>query len=1105
MKLHRSNRLEALADVLAGLVSSPAGDVLAPEHLVVQSKGMAQWVSLALGERLGVAAWLRVHRPRELVERVFRDVLGEEGLRLDAWSRSRIAWALMELLPTLWDGPEFAPLAAYLAQGGEGRRLQLARRIAYVFDQYAVYRPELVLGWQAGEGEGWQPPLWRALVEHLGGDHVAGVARRYERVVLGGEPARRPPARLCLFGISTLPPLYVHVLVGLTRWTEVHVLQLTPSREYWADIRNQHEILRLLRDRDPSFGEEAERLMHLDRGNPLLAAMGRVGREFQAVLLDATEYEEDDNDRFVEPGEQSLLRQLQADLLALRYRGKGEVERGVVQVSDGSVQVHGCHSPMREVEVLRDRLLDLLEADPDLEPRDILVMTPDITVHGPMVEAVFSGEADDPLRLPFTVVDQPLVSGNDVARAVLALLGLVGSRVAVSAVLDLLALAPVRERYGVLEEELPLVRRLIGEAGVRWGWDAADRVAVGQPDDGQNTWLFGLDRLLLGYTMGGEQLVQGRLPLDEVEGGAAELLGRVLGFVRALFRQLTELKAPRSVQAWSADLLAVVDDLLGERPEAFEAAQTLRDRVVAMADDAAAARWTGEVPLEAIRALLTEELAEERRPGGFLKAGVTVCELLPMRAIPFKVVCLLGMSDGVFPRADVRIGFDLIAQHPRGGDRSRRDDDRYMFLEAVLSARDTLLISYVSNSSKDNAELPPSVVVSELLDALDEGFELAEVVDGRETVRSHVLHHHPLQPFGEAYVDPNSRLFTFDREAAGGAAAWIAGPAGEPPFLEQPVGPPPVEVEEVALESLLRFWDDPVAWFHRRRLGIDVMSEAVALDDREPHAPDGLAVWQLCERALRLRMAGRSPEATRAVLRAEGGLPLGALAAPTLRKVEERVEAVLGAAASALMLPQRDPVGVSVPLGPVRLVGRVARLYGPAQVEVTTTNAKNRPGQVRLRLWIRHLAARAGAEGVERAELYARSGEQVEVVRYDEAVGAADARAHLERLVALYRLGQQEPLRFHPDAAHAWGLASEEAREEKAGKVFAGQFSGATGFGAEAKVEPAARERAAVWRRLLGGVEATMQEASPFGGAAPSFAELVELVLRPALDAEVGR
>jgi exodeoxyribonuclease V gamma subunit len=1097
MQLYRSNRLEALADVLAGIIATPAGDVLDPERLVVQSKGMAQWVRLALADRLGVSARTEVHRPRELVERVFREVLGDDGLRLDAWSRQRIGWALMELLPHLLHEPTFMPLADYLAQGDEARRLQLARRIAYVFDQYAVYRPDVVLGWQAGQGEGWQPPLWRALVEHMGGDHIAGLARRYEQVVERGEPAIRPPLRLCLFGITTLPPLFVQVLAALGRWTEVHVLQLSPSREYWADIRNQHEILRLLRDRDPSFGEEAERLMHLDRGNPLLAAMGRVGREFQAVLLDAAEYHEGDEDAFEEPGEGSLLHQIQSDLLALRYRGKEEVPRGVISPGDRSVQVHGCHSPMREVEVLRDRLLDLLEADPDLEPRDILVMTPDITVHGPLVEAVFSGEHDDPLRLPFSVVDQPLVSGNDVAKAVLALLSLVGSRVKVSAVLDLLALQPVRERYAIAEEELPLVRRLVGEAGIRWGWDEADRVAVGQPADGQNTWLFGLDRLLLGYAVGGDRPIVGRVPLDEVDGGAAELLGRVLAFVRSLFNHLGALAAPRTVAAWSEDLLAVVDDLLGERPEAFEAAQTLRDQVVAMADDARIAGWHGEVPLAAVRSVLTEELADERRPGGFLKAGITVCELLPMRAVPFKVVCLLGMSDGVFPRPDVRIGFDLMAQHPRAGDRSRRDDDRYMFLEAVLSARDALLITWLSRSVKDNAELPPSVVVSELLDALDEGYQMAEAVDGRDTVRSHVLHQHPLQPFGEAYVDPNSRLFTFDREAAGGAAVWIAGQSGEAPFFTEPVGAPTEPVTELSLESLVRFWEDPVAWFYRRRLGIDPSEEALILDDREPHTPDGLAEWQLCERALGLRVEGLDQEATRQVLRGEGLLPLGRLAEPTLRKVEGRVEAIFAAAAPALAEPARDPVSVALQFGEVRLVGRLGQLYGPARVQLTSTNLGGKGGRLRVRLWIRHLALRAVIGDVERSELYARDGDGVGRVAFDASVGQAEARARLERLVQLYLLGQEEPLRFEPEAAVAWLRPGRKSPEDAARSKLFARFS--------PDAEHSDRrdgEVAQLWRRLLRGLDGVLEEASPFDGRGPTFAALADEVLGAAVGSE---
>ncbi|MGH7291879.1 MAG: exodeoxyribonuclease V subunit gamma, partial [Myxococcota bacterium] len=373
-------------------------------------------------------------------------------------------------------------------------------------------------------------------------------------------------------------------------------------------------------------------------------------------------------------------------------------------------------------------------------------------------------------RIPNRFADRPVRADNEVAEAFTALLGLLRGRLTAAEVLDVLRRDPVRARFGIAGDDLELVRRWITETGVCWGIDADHRAAHDQPAADQNTWRFGLDRLLLGYAMPGDGLVQfgDALPYDDLEGGEAVLLGRLADFCDALFTAQATLAAPRSPAGWRDELGRLLERLVARSPATAHQHELIRAGLATLAARAEAAGFAELLRLETVQAQLDDELQRGATAHGFLSGGVTICELLPMRSIPFKLVCLLGMNDDAFPRQGRPLGFDRIAAQPRPGDRSVRDDDRYLFLEALLAARQQLVISYVGQRITDNQPLPPSVVVQELLDTIERTF----VAPDGQTVAARIVVTHPLQPFSPRYFrGAEDRLFSYSNAYRAGAAA----------------------------------------------------------------------------------------------------------------------------------------------------------------------------------------------------------------------------------------------------------------------------------------------------------------------------------------------
>lgn len=1004
MNLYRSNRVELLLDPLAKVLSSPATDLVAPQRVVVNSKGMERWLSMQLAQRLGVCANLDFPFPFRVVHEAFQAALGPRARRLDAWTQEPLSWALLATLPPLLQEPGFLPLRRYV--GDDGLKLQqLCRRIASIFDRYILYRHDLIRRWEQGVDSHWQAVLWRALAERIPHPHLGQLERPFFDRMQGGHEVTGLPASLSVFGVSTLPPLVLRVLGVMARRTQVNLFLLCPSDQYWADLHSRKRADFLER----AFGGPAEEL-HVDVGHPLLGSLGRLGQDFQQVLEDNVAYAEPEPELFVRPLGSTMLQTLQRDILELR--DPAEEEPLPVDPLDRSISVHSCHGAIRQVEVLQDQLLDLFERLPDLQPRDIVVMMPDVETWSPLVHAVFDRSSDDDRAIPYRVADRSLRRDNPVAEALLAILALANARMSASEVLDLLGHDPVRERFGVLPTELEDLGEWVRQAGVRWGIDAAHRKRWGQPEaQGLNTWRFGLDRLLLGLALPGRdrELWRGVLPYDEIEGQATRLLGSLVDFCETLFEALERLHRPRTPAEWERELGRLMDRMLASTEDDAWQHLQVRTRLEEMVDHAAAAAFEDPLGVEQILAWLSD-LFDERVPAsGFLSGQLTFCAMVPMRTIPFRVICLLGMDEGAYPRRHTRMGFDLMQQSRRPGDRNPREDDRYLFLETLLSARDALVITFAGRSIQDNKERPPSVLVTELLDSLGERFG-----------GPGVLIEHPLQPFSARCYHPDSPLAvrSFDHSSLRGARRRQEPSEAPGPLFEGCLPPSSDEHRRLTVTDLITFLKAPVRHLLVRRLGIRLEQDESAVLDREPLVLDALQRWSVAAPLLALATDGDNAsdwlEKSYQSVQRRGVLPLGVPGQCTFQEIRSLVEVVAGvvSAEQENLGGVVDPMPVDLVLTDGRLSGTLnpLRERGILQATWSKVSAKHM-----LEAWVLHL--------VQSVVLGSRP--TVLIGRHPREPGALhcsfkpvpDAEHRLSLLVRMYWRGWEGPLPFFPRTA----------------------------------------------------------------------------------------
>jgi len=1033
LSLYHAPDLETLGELATALLAQPLADPFAPAQVVVPSQGMGRWLTLALARKQGIAMQLELQLPAAFVWALSRQVLGSLPEQ-SAFTPTTLTWRLYGWLCEPDNLAQAPRLRQYLDGGDERRRLALAAKIADTFDQYLLYRDDWLSAWERGEtrdlgpDEAWQALLWRELTKD-GHPHRARLLGDLLQRLHGDEPLAGLPERLLVFGISSLPPHHLRVLDGLARHIDVVVFALNPSREAWGEIRDIRELARQLPQPAGSARAAAEQPgvdravadqpssaddWYLDVGHPLLASLGKQGRDFFDALfgLGGQEFGLYSEDADLHDG--SLLQALQNDILRLRTRRPEE--RIALAEGDRSLEVHVAPSPLREVEILHDQLLARFAADPGLTPDQVVVLTPDIERYAPFIEAVFAARAPggraSGARIPYSLADRSLRAEVPLVEAFLELLGLPQSRFAAEEVLAWLERPAIARRAGIENEDLPLLRDWLREAGVRWGRDAEQRARLGLPDDPAFTWRQGLDRLLLGFAappqLAGAQapLLGAHWPLDALEGARGQLLGRLVEFVERLGRLADRLAAPRPLAAWADDLQALLDELFDER-EAGDTLLALSQACAALRTQAEASGLERPVELDLVRQQLTAALQQGGGASGFLTGAVTFCTMVPMRSLPFRLVCLLGLDDGVFPRRNPPAGFDLIARHPRRGDRARRLDDRYLLLETLLSARQALYLSYVGRDPRDNAELPPSVLLSEVLEAVDLTAQAG--ADGRKASQR-IRVEHPLQPFapGNFADDP----------CAGFAEHWYraaqrlaAAPQPPRPFASQ-LDEPDEAWLTLEPSQLLQCFRHPPRFLLEQRLGLRLPDAQQALASDEPFELE-LPAWNgLRHLAIEALERGWSEGDERRLACAAGWLPSGELGQALWGKLRGPVRAF----APRLFEMRPDavpaPLAVDVQLGGVRIHGWLdgvtpSGLFGWKL---------GRLGEWDLApFWLRHLLLNLSAtpDIARESLLLSPAG--------DWQLGPLEnAAALLEPWLAAYRSAIREPLPLLARSSHAF-------------------------------------------------------------------------------------
>ncbi len=1048
--VYPSNRLEYLASLLFALLREQAGSVLAPHRVIVESHGIRHWLQMKLAEEAGIAMNLQFQMPAGFVWDIARNLLKEPVPQVSTYGESILVWRIERILASdefMCQPAAERPTRYWRDDDGRGnprKRYQLAAKLASLFEQYIKYRDEWIGAWDAGnpalasDDEPWQRLIWQQLVseEFAGQPNVHPVYLQNQLTKQLAASRYALPPHVILFGLNTLPEPTLRFFAELSKQTQVHLFHLNPCVAYWGD---------LISDKAKTRTEQWQTWLTLDEHseatNPLLANLGQQGKRFFSRLQEVASAEIsafDVDDRPLHAEEPidrtpTVLQRVQQDILTLRNAIRPSKEAIAM---DESIVISSAHNTLREIQALHDYLLHCFNEDTTLTPGDILVMCPDIETYAPYVDAVFrrpwqAQEQGEPPRLPCSIADRVLLEEEPLVAAFLDLLALPDSRFEVSQILDYLRIPAIQQRFGLDVDSLETIEWWLRDAAVHWGLNAPHKQRLANLTDASDTytWQWGLERLLLGYAWGDQETVlAGRLTLPHVEGQAAGLLGNTFLLLEKLQFYTRELTQARTPSEWQHLLSGLLESLFCVTPEEQSSHHVIVTAIDQLASDTLLANFDAPVELAVVREWFSRQFSRPDTGNHFMTGQVTFCSMMPMRSIPFRIIAMLGLNNGEFPRQENPVSFDLLSQDTlMPGDRSRRSDDRYLFLETLISARERLYLSYLGRSSRNNEIRQPSLVLTELMTYLEQGY-------GWSPDRRYVVQQ-PLQPF-------SSDNFRGPRASFDARWARFAQPATliNNRFTLMPF---PLPEDPVNIDELIRFYDDPLKWLATTRLGVTLTDEGISYSDTEPFDLDTLQRYTLRQSLMAQISAGEEITPLVERIKASGHVPETPVTDSTIEELANEARVLLQAIQHCCPASQGiEQARLEVQVAGVTLYAEVSRLAG-AGGALLTRPAKVTPKD-ELRHWLYHLVVQAAAEQTQ----HTRTPEETHMLTYGKAFDKVrharycrqgDAAAQLRCLVEHWLAGANTPSVLH---IRANALAQPEDGQPGWQQAWAGAFEG---------------------------------------------------------------
>ena len=967
LQIYTSNRIEELAEIFCEKIKHKTtwNQV---STVIVQTNGLEKWLAKQAATKNRIFANYEFSNPDGFIGKIHQLA---ENYGNSYFSVENIKWKTFVYLNDSEFIENFPTVANYYLKD-DIKRIQLAGKVADLLEQYQVYRPTIIEAWNDDREldstlkdedfathEVWQKWLWRKLKSESNDrfDKLQLKQRLLDKLEIEEFQIslQKQFPHIQLFGIAVLSNYYWEIYHKLSSIIDVSIYVTAPSyTDDWylnTSIKQENELL----------GSCKELMANLHK---FLSVEG-----FQQ--------------RYVAPSDNHLLSIVQSDIYYNHNKGIREYD---TSKEDSSIRIVSSYTPVREVETLYNHLLHEFEKNPELKGGEVSVQLSNVDLYAPLIKAVFDNA---PKKIPYIISDQSFSSGDSLINAVEIFINLHHSNFKAESVLQLLDFKAVRQRFGI--EDVTLIREIIADANIRYGIEGNK-----EDDTYLFSWKHGLSKLILGYAIkGGASYTLNDtdlFPCDAIEGSEALNIFKIKAFAETIFQLHAHSQCEKTIVEWKDYLLNQVFDalfVLGDSYDEeidyiYKRLENLSSLTISMEE---------EISFQVFQEGLMSFLNAETTNNIYTSGLVTFSSIIPVRSLPYKHIAILGMNAGEFPRQQKALGFDLMAMQPMENDRNIKNNDKSLFLEALLSARDQIYLSYIGSSIKDNSELPPSLLIEELEDYLITG------TNNKEWFNEKIKYKHPLHASSKVYYE-GGKFFTYLGQAKEeGLPILNSSRAKEETNIS---------FDEISLDDLVRFYKDPFKWYYNKVLRIYYSDDAILLPEEEPFELDHLQKWSLKNDLVQL-----SPENEENYLKRrknDGLIQLANMAIAELSLEKEVISDVRNEYTKHLIGEPRSE-SIHLKFGESVLRGKIENIYDEGQIYYNVSKGVSQPKYL-METFIKHLAYKASNEN---AQSFFISSSYVFALEKD-FIETSDARMVLMQLIDFYKRGHTRIIPFTPQA-----------------------------------------------------------------------------------------
>ena len=940
IQLYVSNSLPQLARQLSkDLPLCPSG-VFGKQQIVTQTEGMNNWLTLAIAKQLGIAANFSFNKPNDIIAQIYYLLGGKNKPLLSA---DFVKWTIFQLLSDNLFTLKFPLIAGYY-RDNDVKKIALATKVADLFDQYQLYRPETITTWNKTSltdiTDNWQQYLWVSIYMQVNGSmldktgmiaHIIAALQKNEnqQILINKIP------QLHFFGIAVITPFYLQLFNEFSKHIPIRFYLLNPApTSFWLEDKSEKQIARI----NQFTKRKADAAQYSNAGNNLLNSWGNIVKDSFSLLFQDETYINLYNDTLAQEPTlpNSLLQKIQHDI----YFNSAEGSRNLIEVADfkdGSLTINACFTPVREVEVLYNFLTQLVDQQKQkISPRDIVVMVSDIDNYAPYIRAIFDNA---PYEFPYTIADESIVVGNNLFNAIGQLLSLQADSFKAEEILELLESKYIRARFSL--SDIPSIRKAVNNAKIRFGISGE-----AENETKSVSWENGLKRIMSGLCISGEPMMEWGndllIPLDTTEGADSLELIRFWHFIQILQYFVEQRNEPKSIANWGAYLQDLLENMVFQAGEKEDADY---HRFILYLEKLTLLDTVTDTPIsfEVFRHSFLEIIGQATKKQAFASAGITFCSLIPMRSIPFKVVAMLGMDFDKFPRKETTLSFNLLKKQKQKGDRNVKDNDKHLFLETILSAENNFYLSYIGKSSKDAANIPPSSLVDELV-----AYIISGTNGGNESMRNEIIITHPLHGFSQQYFNGSGLVSYLSDDKYKNNMVLTANPKEAQVYAFQ----------EILITDVLQFFKDPIKWYFNKGLSIYYREEDVLLADTEIFKLDDLEKWSIKNELIHLEETEYENFYQRTSIL--GNLPLKNMGRLSLNKVIDQIRPMKKRLSAVVLGATATSYGIHLTLGQSIITGKINNLYGD---KIVATSDSGNYNKYALEAFLTYLLATA--QGLE--------------------------------------------------------------------------------------------------------------------------------------------